>query len=633
MDVQVDAALEAMSDTGSAAEGGATGPTSLPVLPSPSSKSSQSSPNTSPESSSFPRVGETPELTGVLPPPQQGYPKEIIQGEVEEKFLCGFCDNILREPQQSQCGHRFCKICNIKKQQLAQPVTCQACIKEEMSEEESVLDLASMFDDKAAIREMRKLQVKCINLNCTWAGTFQEYISKHETDCDKKMLACPLCGTVMSQNKLPNHVGKLCPKRKVTCPYCKQQMLQEQEEKHKMTCPIVPVKCDRCSASVPRNEFENHQDRDCIHRDIVCPVPDCKKKMPKIDFPAHLNENPKTAQRHLLFLFDKITELELELHQLQLQPPPVEINRREQEVAASAEARDGLDQRQNEQQSSHGAVGGTDNAAGGEPEVGAKLKLYEELMTVLHGEILRCIRQLEAFATKRERDTTIIRNLEGKMNEVERSMGVVEIRLKELQPLRSPGSEAEVGTLVEVGESCATWCIPKFSQVRRAAVNGNLVSVDSPAFMTGSLGYKLRMRLFPDGNLAAKGEALSVYLNLLSGPCDDLLPWPFEADVHFLLIDHKDFRSHKIGSIRSPKTESSCQRPSADGVPQLGFGLENLVTFKEMGNAKSGYNLKDNVYLRVTIDLKLLQDRQRSLDPRLQGMMSSRPQDRVSPRK
>ena len=109
---------------------------------------------------------------------------------------------------------------------------------------------------------------------------------------------------------------------------------------------------------------------------------------------------------------------------------------------------------------------------------------------------------------------------------LERSLGTMEMRLQELQ-----APTPFVGNLAECGDGVATWCIPQFSQIRRAAVNGGQTFIDSPPFMTGSYGYKMKMRLFPDGDNAAKGNALSVYLHLLPGPCDDLLPWPFQADV------------------------------------------------------------------------------------------------------
>lgn len=44
-----------------------------------------------------------------------------------------------------------------------------------------------------------------------------------------------------------------------------------------------------------------------------------------------------------------------------------------------------------------------------------KLKLHEDLMAVLHGEILRCIKQVEALARNLEQETKINRENKDKI--------------------------------------------------------------------------------------------------------------------------------------------------------------------------------------------------------------------------
>ena len=92
--------------------------------------------------------------------------------------------------------------------------------------------------------------------------------------------------------------------------------------------------------------------------------------MPKEQFSSHLNESPKLVQKHMLFLFDKIHELEQELARLQIQLRPVPGHSDQQGMAASAEgagARDKpdvVDHPQREQHRAHEAVGGAEG--GGE---------------------------------------------------------------------------------------------------------------------------------------------------------------------------------------------------------------------------------------------------------------------------
>ena len=119
MDVQADAALEAMAEIAAGAEG-ATGPSSLPIASSSSSPSKKSSsPSTPSPHDSLSLPPGAAGGSGSADVPEKGYPKEMSESPIEEKFLCGYCQNILRVPQQSECGHRFCKCCLTKMKQWA----------------------------------------------------------------------------------------------------------------------------------------------------------------------------------------------------------------------------------------------------------------------------------------------------------------------------------------------------------------------------------------------------------------------------------------------------------------------------------------------------------------------------------
>ena len=46
------------------------------------------------------------------PPPTKGYPPKILGlAVIDPNFLCGQCEELLRDPHQASCGHRFCRIC------------------------------------------------------------------------------------------------------------------------------------------------------------------------------------------------------------------------------------------------------------------------------------------------------------------------------------------------------------------------------------------------------------------------------------------------------------------------------------------------------------------------------------------
>ena len=43
---------------------------------------------------------------GPLSGPVQGYQREVLVGDPQNKFLCIKCDRVLKDPVQSECGHR-----------------------------------------------------------------------------------------------------------------------------------------------------------------------------------------------------------------------------------------------------------------------------------------------------------------------------------------------------------------------------------------------------------------------------------------------------------------------------------------------------------------------------------------------
>ncbi|KAH9488760.1 hypothetical protein Btru_049969 [Bulinus truncatus] len=506
----------------------------------------------------------------------RGFAKEIFS-KVEEKFLCGHCENILREPMQSDCGHRFCNACKNELASLPAPVQCKACIKEQVPMEESILNVNSMFEDKAAIREMKKLETRCINSGCQWKGLFQDYLL-HEKSCDKKMVTCQLCGQLVTQAKLTNHETKQCPKRSVYCQYCKEDMLFEELERHQnQSCPNLPVRCEKCSKLVPKNEFKTHREDECIHRIIECPLPDCNAKVPYEQFSNHLS---KTPPKHMMYLFTKIRLLEKQINE-------IETKTSESVEGAAAGAVGGSLSQTGI--SIAGAEGGVTTSLNLEEK--QKLKLHEDLMAVLHGEILRCIKQVEALSKKMETEIKKITENSSKIRELE-------IIVREYPVVQTLVDPQEKGSLIDGKDGTYTWRIERFSQVRREAVNNNQHCICSPSFFSGPLGYKMRIRLFTNGDGEAKGKSISAFIQLMPGPHDDLLPWPFLGKIYFMIVDQKNFKEHKVVSFSALSDQQAFQKPHIE--PNIASGLPNLISLTDFSNGVDKYAVGDVLYMRRT---------------------------------
>jgi RING-type zinc-finger len=65
----------------------------------------------------------------------QGYPLAILQGEINQKYVCGICHLVLRNPVQRYCGHTYCEICvDRTKSSNTNDIECLACLAEGVEE-------------------------------------------------------------------------------------------------------------------------------------------------------------------------------------------------------------------------------------------------------------------------------------------------------------------------------------------------------------------------------------------------------------------------------------------------------------------------------------------------------------------
>ena len=62
----------------------------------------------------------------------------------------------------------------------------------------------------------------------------------------------------------------------------------------------------------------------------------------------------------------------------------------------------------------------------------------------------------------------------------------------------------------------------------------------STPFFTEKYGYKLRLSIVPSGDGRGKNTHLSVFIIVMKGDYDAILPWPFKKAVEFTLIDQQE---------------------------------------------------------------------------------------------
>ncbi|KAL8562406.1 hypothetical protein ACOMHN_066120 [Nucella lapillus] len=583
-----------------------------------------------------------------LPSPHQGgYRKEIFKEDDQHRFSCGFCGRILREPVQGNCGHRFCQDCQKaieESTQQGKKVLCKLCTEEGMSEEESTLDPKEMFPDRGFRREMMRIQAKCPNELCVWSGHFTDYV-KHEAECQHQPLVCEKCGEHVSKQKLDAHKMRDCLKRVVKCDHCHLDVVFDQKKNHLKDCPKVPESCSQCSKSVSRDKMRKHQSQDCPNRIVQCPLEGCGGPQQQARFLQHVQ---KDQVKHLSWVLSRINDLDDTLASLTQSPssssnPQASAGAAQQGSDSETDTVNGLKAKLEQLErlvkdmvrqggaTSAAAEGATAGAsaqagAGAEASLAAtggpgerlnamefKVNSLEPILSVLHGEMNRCIGAIEALEARLQRETRVAEEFRQKTEQYEATIGGMtasltqrEAKLRELEGrVLTVGQDRPDGTLL--------WRIPNFSQVRKDALSGTVTNIHSRPFYTGALGYKMCVRLYPNGDGMGKGTHLSLFFSLMRSNLDPLLPWPFRQKVYFMLIDQA-YKKHIVDAFRSEPSSSSFQRPTSE--MNIATGCPMFVQLNKLTQAGHEYLKDDTMYIRVTVETDGLDEHLKQFDPR-----------------
>ncbi|XP_054832481.1 TNF receptor-associated factor 2-like [Eublepharis macularius] len=82
-------------------------------------------------------------------------------------LLCQACGFLLINPQQAECGHRYCLGCVKRLFRDTDKTVCHTCRKG--------LSPRQFHSDKAAENDALATEVACPNFDCTWSGTLKSY--------------------------------------------------------------------------------------------------------------------------------------------------------------------------------------------------------------------------------------------------------------------------------------------------------------------------------------------------------------------------------------------------------------------------------------------------------------------------
>ncbi|XP_047143195.1 TNF receptor-associated factor 5 isoform X2 [Hydra vulgaris] len=179
-----------------------------------------------------------------------GYDAYFIN-ELLDNHECPVCQMALREPIQTQCGHRLCLSCAEEMRKRNKGVLICPL-------DNSVLNPSKIFPDKAIERAIMQLKVKCSNVinGCEWTGELK-ILNEHLGSCEYQTLKClnKPCSSSLLRKKLNEHMEKHCIYRLVTCHHCKQKIIFSEMQIHEENCECLPLCCvNQCGMKIMRNE-------------------------------------------------------------------------------------------------------------------------------------------------------------------------------------------------------------------------------------------------------------------------------------------------------------------------------------------------------------------------------------------
>uniref|UniRef100_A0A1X7V5S3 RING-type E3 ubiquitin transferase n=1 Tax=Amphimedon queenslandica TaxID=400682 RepID=A0A1X7V5S3_AMPQE len=129
----------------------------------------------------------------------------------------------------------------------------------------------------------------------------------------------------------------------------------------------------------------------------------------------------------------------------------------------------------------------------------------------------------------------------------------------------------------------------------------------SPGFYTSPGGYKMSLRVHPNGLCTGKGTGthVSCFMCLEIGEYDDTLEWPFRGEVTVELLNQLEDKNHKKETVSFNETTRDEPRQRVrEGKSSRGLGIFKFISHEQLeyNPATNCQYLKDDsLYFRVSV--------------------------------
>ncbi|XP_029480909.1 TNF receptor-associated factor 5-like isoform X1 [Oncorhynchus nerka] len=528
--------------------------------------------------------------------------------KLEEHYVCPTCKGVVLNPHQTGCGHIFCYRC-IQGLLENSPATTPACPLDR-----GLIKSDEVFQDNCCKREISNLEVYCTNSpNCSHRMTLCR-LQEHLQACQFESLQCSNagCSETMQRKDLQEHLRISCSYRMEPCHYCKHPYTCCQLEDHERhSCPEVEIKCpNKCSQMIKRCMLEDHADQcpevqtDCVFKKYGCFVRERR---------AQVQVHEETALNdHILLVLGSNTKLETQMAILQqevllrhkeLQERSRQVSGLEKEVHPLAQQVSRCDntlsavQRSLEEQRDH---------------ISSVQLQLEELSSVFGPGVAREeLGQIRASLDALRQQVSVTEGLKDHLGELKETY-MRHSRLLSIHTAQLECNEEHFRELESTSyDGKLIWKLRDYRKRKEAGSQGQGSCLSSAPFHTGRSGYKMAARAYLNGDGAGRDTHLSLYVVLMRGDFDPLLPWPFRQPVSLSVLDQSGTNNHLTMSFKPDPENTSFHRPgsAAATATNVASGFQCFASHAQLETPKNAIYVRDDtLFVKVKVDTSGLED-------------------------
>ncbi|KAK6191949.1 hypothetical protein SNE40_003519 [Patella caerulea] len=534
----------------------------------------------------------------------EGFDYEFVP-KPDSMYECVICLLVLREPQQTKCGHRFCKAC-ITKWLRESNKSCPV-------DNEKIVE-SDLFADNFAKREIQNFNVKCPNNNhgCDEV-VMLKFIQRHVDDCPLGLIPCPnKCPNILLRRDIDTHLSSVCCNREILCEHCGESIIFNRLQKHHYRCQEFQVKCKFCGLEMARKKIQHHENNDCEKAVVNCMFQPlgCEEKMQKNLSKEHMNT---ATSEHLELLCGKVIQISRclsippgrhvfmtgesdtasSMHATQvsedmlayISPFLQQLNRTAHQTALKSQDENALKQSSNIEEA---LLSYTSKPSNNEDMYG--MTNLQSCKSTIYENDFKSLRQQNNLQDESlARHTQELTEMQEKYRNMERMNRELKLKMRSLE-----------NTVAEMdGRSCNgiyIWKIKEYYKLKREAQQGDTTAIHSPPFYSSYYGYKLCVRVNLNGVDNAKGVCLSVFVHFLQGEYDDILEWPFNGRIILSVLDQNsicEYRRHIVETLMAKPTLAAFQKPTTPRNHK-GFGYMEFVPLAALDN---GHFIKNDTLI------------------------------------